>query len=593
MPQPADHQAHVASETSEVEWQLDADDLDAIERWLAVPEAHAGLRVRPSGRKLIVDHYVDTPDLRLYQAGFAARLRGANGKAEATLKSIASEGDPESGLRRRVELNEPIRYALLHCLASARGVVGTRIREHAAVPELRVLFTVRTDRRTAIVTSHDGVDLGEVALDETTIEAADRTAAIRRLEVEALTPGAEDVLASFVALLRERHGLRPGTSSKFGSGLELARAGGVIEVEVAVPEVVRPSAPISASPSENGAPADRARPPTHPAATRMGESQLASEPLPEGSLAALVRDVVSTQLATVRKNEAGTRLGEDTEALHDMRVAVRRLRTALRLFAKVLPRDPGGATGEVAEIDASLRWLAAELGVVRDLDVQLERIEEWRQQLDERDAIALEPLAELLATRRHAARAAMVAALDTPRLARLYESLEELSATSRSELPKRALRPAVAGLPGILRKQYRAFQTLARRIEKQGDADAALLHAARIRAKRLRYAAEFATPIYEDPARALVSTLKRTQDVLGLHQDAEVAIAELRQLVAGAGNELPAATLFAIGEVAERYRESQRAQRLVAADAAASVRRRWRVLRAAMRRASRDQGRTT
>lgn len=572
-----DQPAQTAADTSEVEWQLDADDLDAIERWLESAEPHAGLVARPAAHKRIVDHYVDTADLRLYAAGFAARLRGANGKSEATLKSIVSNGDAESGLRRRLELNEPVRYALLHSLAGARGVVGARIRQHAAVRELRVLFTVRTDRRTAIVASSDGVDLGEIALDDTTIEAGDRTATIRRVEVEALIPGVEEVLAEFVERLRETHGLQPGTSSKFGGGLGLAVEAGLITGEVPTPGI----------PEEMRAPAALPKRPLPPPIQAPPATPVpaAPAPLPDGSLAALVRDVIASQLAVIRDNEAGTRLGEDIEALHDMRVAVRRLRTALRLFAKVLPsvETQSGTNGAASEVDDSLRWLAAELGVVRDLDVQLERIEEWHRALDPEDAQALDALAGLLQGRRNAARVEMIAALDTPRLPQLYDSLEALVAAGRTAVPKRALKPAVTQLPRILERQQRALHARVQRIEGDAEPPAALLHETRIRAKRLRYAAEFATPVYGKPARALVSALKRAQDVLGLHQDAEVAIADLRALALQAGPELPPQTLFAMGEVAERYRHSQQQQRDAFPKAIGNVRRRWRRLRSELR----------
>jgi len=575
-----EHPVAAPVEAAEVEWQLDADDLDAIERWLASGEAHAGLDRRSSGRKLIVDHYVDTADLRLYEAGFAARLRGANGQAEATLKSVASGGDPESGLRRRLELNEPVRYALLHSLVDARGAVGTRIRQHTPVRELRVLFTVRTDRRTSILSTPDGNDIGEVALDDTTIEAGDRIVSIRRVEVEALEPGVEELLAVFVEQLRSTHGLRPGTSSKFASGLELARETGVILGAVPAPGVpteMRVPVPIAAPavPVPSPSPAAVVRP-AAPAALA----------LPKDSLAALVRDVLSRQLAEVTENERGTRLGEDIEALHDMRVGVRRLRTALRLFAKVLPSasidSANGATR--AEADASLRWLAAELGVVRDLDVQLERLEEWREVLAPQDAGALDPLAALLNRRRDGARLAMIAAMDTPRLASLYASVDAIAAAERDDLPRRALKPAAVGLPGVLGKQFHALSDRLHRIENDEDPAAELLHETRIRAKRLRYAAEFATPVYGKPTRALVSALKRAQDVLGLHQDAEVAIADLRALAVEAGDDLPPATLFAMGEVAQRYRESQHAQRTALPEVAADVRRRWHRLDRKLRR---------
>ncbi len=75
--------------------------------------------------------------------------------------------------------------------------------------------------------------------------------------------------------------------------------------------------------------------------------------------------VLRRQLAVLRDKEPGTRLGEDVEELHDMRVATRRLRAALALFAGVLPV-------RAQTFRQELGWLAGVLGAVRDLDVQLE-----------------------------------------------------------------------------------------------------------------------------------------------------------------------------------------------------------------------------
>jgi CHAD domain-containing protein len=577
-----------AVDHSEVEWQLDADDLDVVDRWLRLPIDHAGLEARSTGRKLVVDHYIDTDDLRLYAAGYAARLRTARGKAEATLKSIVSGGDPESGLRRRLELNEPVRYALLHSLVDARGRVATQIRQHTTVRELRVLFTVRTDRRTYVLAAPSGTEVGEVAIDDTMIEAGNSLAAIRRIEVEALEPAAEEELARFVEVLRVAHRLRPGTSSKFGTGLTLARDAGVVK---ALPEPLVlstsqvPSKPAPTSVAASSVPAAAVTAPV-PAAPPLPAPEAA--PLPDGSLAAFVRSVVNAQLAAIRANEEETRLGEDIEALHDMRVATRRLRTALRLFGAALPAEAA------AEVNDGLRWLAAELGVVRDLDVQLERLTELRARASDEvpvpgtviDPEALEPLAGLLEERRVAARARLIESLDSPRLPALYGALERLAVLGLADLPEGVEVPALTALPPILERRFRAFERRARVID-EGEAPAMLLHEARIRAKRLRYAAEFATPLYSGRASALVAAIKRTQDLLGLHQDAEVAIADLRTLAEEGTGRLPTATLFAMGELAQHYRDSQGDQRLELPQAQLAVRRRWRRLRSKLRKRAR------
>ena len=304
-------------------------------------------------------------------------------------------------------------------------------------------------------------------------------------------------------------------------------------------------------------------------------------PLPPGSIAALVRDVLSTQLVRLQKCEAGARLGDHDEALHDMRVAARRLRTALRLFAGVLPREGGSDPNPVTDpqvIDRSLRWLTTELGVVRDLDVQLERIREQRVVVGSVMADALAPLARLLLARREAAHSVMVNGLDTPRLGQLYHSLEGLIAIGPERLPQRALEPATDLVPEMLQTQYRAFRRRARQLERGEAADAATLHATRKRVKRLRYAAQFANGLDRERTTVLASALELAQDLLGLHQDAEIAIAQLRKIVRDDGDDLPGSTLFAMGELAQRYRDDQRAHRFAAAEATVAVRPCWRRL---------------
>ena len=119
--------------------------------------------------------------------------------------------------------------------------------------------------------------------------------------------------------------------------------------------------------------------------------------------------VLRRQLAVLREKEPGTRLGEDPEELHDMRVATRRLRAALSLFADVLP-----VRAQVFREE--LGWLGRLLGAVRDLDVQLEGLADMatataglaRRRAPGRTTIPLADLSALLEHEREAARAAML-----------------------------------------------------------------------------------------------------------------------------------------------------------------------------------------
>src|SRR5262249_6626661 len=93
--------------------------------------------------------------------------------------------------------------------------------------------------------------------------------------------------------------------------------------------------------------------------------------LPYDTVHAAVRHVLARHLHRLRLHDPGTRIGEDTEALHDMRVATRRLRAAVRIFAAGIPA-PLQST-----LSRELRWLGELLGHVRDLDVQLAKLDSF------------------------------------------------------------------------------------------------------------------------------------------------------------------------------------------------------------------------
>src|SRR5690606_11924652 len=127
--------------------------------------------------------------------------------------------------------------------------------------------------------------------------------------------------------------------------------------------------------------------------------------------------VLRRHFAALVANEPGTRLGEDPEALHDMRVAARRLRAALQEFRPFL-------TPELPRFREEIAWIARALGEVRDLDVQLERMPGWRTGFGPGHEHALDNLETLLRQHRRVARRHMLSALDSERYETLLEGLE-------------------------------------------------------------------------------------------------------------------------------------------------------------------------
>jgi CHAD domain-containing protein len=245
-------------------------------------------------------------------------------------------------------------------------------------------------------------------------------------------------------------------------------------------------------------------------------------------------------------NEPGTRLGEDIEALHDMRVAARRLRAAIQTFEPYLP-------AVFERLRAELGWVAKALGVVRDLDVQLERMDEWRKESPSEQEHALDGVEKLLHQRRDRGRVLMLRALDSRRydrfVARFTAALRR--GPSRRFAPGRPL--VLSEAPGILEKRYKRVRKLGDGITPKSEPHE--YHLLRIECKKLRYALEFLGPVYGKPATDFASRLTDLQDLLGLHQDAEVATTMLHDMATtGAGRRLGPETILAMGAIAERYR---------------------------------------
>lgn len=257
-------------------------------------------------------------------------------------------------------------------------------------------------------------------------------------------------------------------------------------------------------------------------------------PVPAGSAAAAVLEYVRTRTAALREQEPLVRLDRE-DAVHQMRVAVRRLRSALRVYGRVLDRESTRALG------AELTWLAGELAPARDTEVVHARL---RELLDEvagelaTDVVAagLVPptlradLDSVFAGRADSARARVLAALDGPRYRALLDALDALVADP--PLGRRGLRTARRVLPQELaRVQRRVARTMTTALATPpGVARDEALHEARKAAKRLRYAREAARPALGKPRRRWKRGMRALQDLLGAHQDTVVMRATVLDL---------------------------------------------------------------
>ena len=249
-----------------------------------------------------------------------------------------------------------------------------------------------------------------------------------------------------------------------------------------------------------------------------------------------------TQYEEIVRHDPGVRLGLDPEDVHDMRVAIRRLRAMLRAARELL------APAWSEPLRAELRWLAGELGPLRDADVFIDYLRSEAAGMDERDQAGAAELVELVKADRLEAHARAIEALRSRRYLALLEELERTMRAPR-------VRSATVPLDGLARKEFKKLRKAARRTDASSPDDD--VHALRIRGKRARYAAELAATASGAAARAFVQESKRFQDVVGEHQDAVVAEEHLRQLQQRGGHD----AAFVAGQLVERQDERKRRSR--------------------------------
>lgn len=261
----------------------------------------------------------------------------------------------------------------------------------------------------------------------------------------------------------------------------------------------------------------------------------------QDTLAEATRKIIALHLRRLREHDPGTRLGEDPEALHDMRVATRRLGAAVRAF------EPGISRQLRMYLGRELRWLGQFLGGVRDLDVQLSLLDRYRDTTAASYRDGLARFREHLEHQRAQRRTEMLAALDSQRYFRLLLQLERF-ALGRAALRRPFNEPIVQVGRRAIRQAFRRVLKRGRRISKTPTDEE--LHSLRIRVKRLRYLLEFLRDVTGKPDQRLVKRTIRLQDLLGGHQDATVAANFIHHYVEGPGAQSTAAALLALGACA-------------------------------------------
>jgi CHAD domain-containing protein len=266
-----------------------------------------------------------------------------------------------------------------------------------------------------------------------------------------------------------------------------------------------------------------------------------------------MRTILLDLLDTIQANVPGTLRDIDTEFLHDLRVAVRRTRSALKLAADVLP------AGLAARFGPEFKWLGDLTTPTRDLDVYLLGYQDMADGLVSAKPAELAPFHDHLVGQRGAEYRRLVRGLRSARFTRLVsEWRAALTGLGPGKGSPRAADLAVARLRRAHSKVLRQGAAIS------PDSPAEQLHDLRKRCKELRYLLEFFASLFDPQAhQRAVKDLKGLQDCLGEFQDRQVQQQELREFASEmmADRDTPATALLAMGELAGQLGLRQRQAR--------------------------------
>jgi CHAD domain-containing protein/uncharacterized protein YjbK len=574
----------VAGRRIEVEAKYEVAVQGAADRYLVAPDLGPFTPDGPVRSVRMEDHYIDTPDWALSRAGYAARIRRTGHTYEIGLKSVAAGGGK---LQRREEIDGPA-DADLNPRNWPKSQARAKVIEVCGHYELAEILTVRQLRRVRDLRSDAG--RAELSLDEVEVIAGGRSIdAFEVLEVE-LKKGDETALAALSDMLDDDEALRVVVSSKLERATNAARAAmaslpadlqqvwrnapdnpfeGKAQAATRI-EAAEPAAPAGEAPVEEpaqtedpflGTTAEGADPPRgiDPAATAPEKrtGPLTIGVVPEDSMPEAARKVLAFHFAKMQKREAGARSGTDAEDLHDMRVATRRLRAAWRVF------DGAFKAGRTKKIRRHLETVADRLGAVRDLDVLIEGLADYSVGLNPDQRPGLEPLDSLWRRQRNAARAQLIAELDSPAYEAFISEMQlflqagaNAAATVGSPTSPHRVRDQAASRVWAAYEGVRAYEQVL------PWADVETLHDLRITTKWLRYTLEF---LGETMGPDAALTLQRTvvlQDHLGALNDADVAAKLARDVLVARAGELSKAEADSIGAyLHSREREVARRRR--------------------------------
>lgn len=446
---------------------------------LAAWKRHPTLKRLKQGRastKLLFSHYYDTPSLSLAKAGFSLRLRKVG---KATIQTLKSMGTRTGGLFSRGEWEMPVEGDTPDlALFRAAGLDDKVFDKTSLAAELAPIFSTEVKRTACLL--QDGDTLVELCFDEGAIILADQSRRQDLCEVELeVKQGRPEALFAMALEFQSGHQAQVLTTSKSDRGFALLKN-------------------------------------TRPRAVKAQSILLEPKQNVAESFQAIARSCLGHLLA----NQDCVSQYRDEEGVHQMRVALRRLRSAINVFSSLV------GTPALEDLKDEMRWLMSQLGPVRDTDVFIGEILDPVAKRHAQDS-GIDELVALYHTNKALYYDQALDALASPRFATLIlrlaawiedgEWLTGPGFAERAELAEGIKDFAIADLARRHRKVLKAGRQLA-------DLPPAERHAERIRIKRLRYSGEFFQSLFGGKkTRKYLTGLATLQDLLGKMNDIHVA----------------------------------------------------------------------
>jgi triphosphatase len=442
--------------------------------------------------------YLDTPRHALKEAGVTLRLRRDGRRWVQTVKTGRSL---HGGLSQVGEVESPAPGGRVNLQAIPDATVRSAVARCVDGAPLRTVCETLIRRTAGEVLLDDGTR-AELAVDIGEIRADGRSAELCEAEIE-LLEGSPARLFDIAQILFPDGGLRFSRLSKAARGYLLAEAG----------HIDPPLAPRNAQ----------------------------IVPLEADEIAeTAARDVLRECADQVAVNMLVAEKLDDPEGPHQLRIGLRRLRSAFAVFSAVL------VSPEMERLKGEARWLGQAVGRVRDLDVVAGDIAR-REALAHPDEPALAALADRLDTAVAARRTELRAELAGPRAQAFVLDLARFVETRGWLVPEdfgqtgRLATPVIELAERALARRWKKVRKHAQNLE---SLDIAARHELRKQLKKLRYAAEFLAPLY--PARRVARftrRLRKLQNVFGELNDAALVRAMF-------SSDAPAAEMLGTGDPA-------------------------------------------